>query len=283
MSYLFLVIIVCCMTFENIVAKEYNLKAKKPDTCLFTAFICFSALAFFVLQSGFRLHFTVALLPYSLGFAAAYGSAVLGAVAAIRTGALSVTTLIGSYSLLIPTLYGVFALKDPVKPTLGAGLAVLLVSLFLIHFKKDESMRFRPIWFLYVALYFVGNGMCSTVQKMQQVAFDGACKNEFMILALASVGAVLLVWTLVRRKSTLADAKTCLRYGAVKGLLNGVLNYLVMVTSALLPNAVLFPCISAGGIVLTFVCALTVYREKLTKPQMLGYLCGVASVVLLNL
>lgn len=279
------------MTGENLIAKEYGIKAKKPNVILFTAFVCLSALMFFVLQSGFRLHFTAALLPYALGFAAAYGSASLGAVSAIRTGPLSVTTLIGSYSLLIPTLYGVLVLRDPVKPTLGVGLATLLVSLFLINFKKDESMRFRPIWLVYMVLYFVGNGMCSTVQKMQQVAFDGAYKNEFMILALAFVSALLFISSFLRRKSEKdkkdekekTDVGACVRYGAIKGVLNGILNYLVMVTSALLPNAVLFPCISAGGIVLTFLCALTVYREKLTGTQLLGYLCGLVSVVLLNL
>lgn len=276
------------MTVENLIAKEYGIKAKKPNVILFTAFVCLSALVFFAVQSGFRLHFTAALLPYALGFAAAYGSASLGAVSAIRTGPLSVTTLIGSYSLLIPTLYGVLVLRDPVKPTLGVGLATLLVSLFLINFKKDESMRFRPIWLVYMVLYFVGNGMCSTVQKMQQVAFDGAYKNEFMILALALVSALLFISSFLCRKGEKGekektDVGACVRYGAIKGVLNGILNYLVMVTSALLPNAVLFPCISAGGIVLTFLCALTVYREKLTGTQLLGYLCGLVSVVLLNL
>lgn len=60
------------------------------------------------------------------------------------------------------------------------------------------------------------------------------------------------------------------------------MNYLVMVTSAMLPNAVLFPSISAGGIVLTFVCALTIYKEKLSKTQTVGYVLGIAAVVLLN-
>ena len=35
--------------------------------------------------------------------------------------------------------------------------------------------------------------MCSTVQKMQQVASGGAYKNEFMIIALAVVAAAMLL------------------------------------------------------------------------------------------
>ncbi len=77
--------------------------------------------------------------------------------------------------------------------------------------------------------------------------------------------------------------KPCLRYGAVKGLINGIMNYLVMVVSASIPNSVLFPSISAGGIVLTFICSLTIYKEKLSKSQMLGYILGIISVIFLNI
>ena len=77
--------------------------------------------------------------------------------------------------------------------------------------------------------------------------------------------------------------RPCLKYGVIKGFANGFMNYLVMVTSALLPNSVLFPSISAGGIVLTFICALVLYKEKLSVTQYIGYALGTASVVLLNL
>lgn len=43
------------------------------------------------------------------------------------------------------------------------------------------------------------------------------------------------------------------------------------------------PLISAGGILVTFLVALAFYKEKFTKIQLIGYLCGVLSVVFLNL
>ena len=283
MSYLYLSIIVCAICLEQLLSKEYNTKAKAVNVPLFTAVSVFCALLFFVANSGGKLSFTAALIPYSLGFAAAFGTASATAIFAIKTGPLSVTALLSSYSLLIPTFYGILFLHDPVRPTLFIGLAALLISLFLINFKKNEALHFEPVWIVYVILAFISNGMCSTIQKMQQIRFDGGYKNEFMILALAVVTAVLWILGLARPGNKGEMLRPCLKYGVIKGFANGFMNYLVMVTSALLPNSVLFPSISAGGIVLTFICALVLYKEKLSVTQYIGYALGTASVVLLNL
>lgn len=283
MSYLYLTIIVCAICLEQLLSKEYNTKTKAVNIPLFTAVSVFCSLLFFIANSGGKLSFTAALIPYALGFAAAFGTASATAIFAIKTGPLSVTALLSSYSLLIPTFYGILFLHDPVRPTLFIGLAALLISLFLINFKKNEALHFEPVWIVYVILAFISNGMCSTVQKMQQIRFDGGYKNEFMILALAAVTAVLWILGLARPGNKGKMLRPCLKYGVIKGFANGFMNYLVMVTSALLPNSVLFPSISAGGIVLTFICALVLYKEKLSVTQYIGYALGTASVVLLNL
>ena len=235
-----------------------------------------------LLKSGGRLSFEASLIPYSFGFAVAFGTASATAIFAIKTGPISITSLMSSYSLLIPTFYGLLFLKETPHTTLYFGLAAWAVSLFLINFKKNENLHFTPMWIVYVLLCFVSNGMCSTVQKMQQIAFDGAYKNEFMIYALIPVTLVLFILGFMQPGNKIAMLKPCLKYGVVKGLANGFMNNLVMVTSAMLPNAVLFPSISAGGLVLTFICAVTLYKEKLSRMQYIGYGLGIIAVVLLN-
>lgn len=282
MNYFFLFIIILIQLFELIFAKQYNIKAKTANINLFTAVGCFSALLFFLINSGGSLSFPKELFPYAAAFAAAFGTASAAMNFAIKTGPLSITALITSYSLLIPTFYGIVFLHDPINPALYIGLAALIVSLYLINKNKDESMEFSPSWIIFILLTFISNGMCSTVQKMQQIHFDGAYKNEFMIIALAAVTIVLFTIGLSKKGDKREMLKPCLKFGAVKGLINGIMNYLVMVVSASIPNSVLFPSISAGGIVLTFICALTIYKEKLSKTQTVGYILGIVSVIFLN-
>ena len=228
MNYFFLFIIILIQLFERIFAKQYNIQAKAPNINLFTAVGCFCALLFFLINSGGSISFPQELIPYSAAFSMAFGTASAAMIFAIKTGPLSITALITSYSLLIPTFYGILFLHDPIHPTLYIGLAALLISLYLINKNKDESMKFSPSWIIYILLTFIANGMCSTIQKMQQVHFDGAYKNEFMIISLAVVTIVLLVLGLSKKGNKREMLKPCIKYGAVKGLITGIINYLVM-------------------------------------------------------
>ena len=79
------------------------------------------------------------------------------------------------------------------------GLGLLAISLFLVN-KKNDKCPITPKWLLFVFLSFTGNGLCSTFQKMQQIAFGGAYKNEFMIISLAIVVFVNGAATLVTNK-----------------------------------------------------------------------------------
>lgn len=49
-----------------------------------------------------------------------------------------------------------------------------------------------------------------------------------------------------------------------------------------MPVSLMFPIISAGGIAATFVISQVFYKEKLSKLQLVGFILGTVSVVLLN-
>ena len=65
--------------------------------------------------------------------------------------------------------------------------------------------------------------------------------------------------------------------------MNGTVNMLVMVLSGMIAVSIMFPMISAGGIIITYIVSKVFYKEKLTKTQFAGFLAGVASIVFLNI
>ncbi len=290
MAYLFLFIVVILCTVQNVTQKQYSLKVKHQDSFMFGAFCSLFAMLFFLVSSGFKLDFDSKFVPYAIGFAVAYASTNIGLYYAVKLGPLSITLLASSYSLIIPTIYGVAFLNESIGIIGYIGLFLLAVSIFMVNMKTKkekeqlEKKKMSLPWLCAVAVMFVGNGMCSTVQKMQQSACDGAYKNEFMILALAIVFVALFLFSIIlNRENILAKIKEGLPYGIIKGVSNGVVNLLVMVLTAMLPTAILFPTVSGGGLVLGFFVAIFVYREKLNLPQTIGYAIGTVSVVLLNL
>ena len=181
---------------------------------------------FFVISSGLKLDFESSLIGYCVAFATVYSLCNIGIVQAIRHGSLSITMLIYSYSLVIPAFYGVVALKEPVTVFTWTGLFLLAVSLFLLNF-KNETVKISAKWIVFILMAFVGNGMCSTVQKIQQSTFDGAYKNEFMIIALFISGVFLILVSFISQKNN--NPLKVLPFAACKGVANGVVNLLVMI------------------------------------------------------
>lgn len=279
---LYLILVILGVSGQNAAKKAYSQKNNGGGVYLFGAVSVLAAAMFFLFTSG-KMQWDVSIIPYAIGFAAFYAMAVVFGTIAVACGPLSITALISSYSLILPTLFGLLFLQEPVRFGLFPGLCLLFVSLVLIN-RKNENIPITPKWILCVTLSFLGNGGCSIVQKLQQSAFAGAYKNEFMIIALSVVLIVFAVFALLKeRKQFAVCAKSVWWLGAACGIMNGVVNLLVMVLSGKMPASFMFPVISAGGIVATFVISTLFYRERLTKLQLLGFVLGAVSVVLLNI
>lgn len=210
-----------------------------------------------------------------------YGAALLGNNNALKTGSLSITALIMQCSLIVPTLYGIVLLKETIGVLGWIGIVLLLLALFLVNF-SNEKVKISAKWLIWITIGFFGNGMCSVVQKKQQIKFDGGYKNEFMIIALLVVFVAFSVMGAVKSNGLKKDIKNSSLYALVHGVSNGAVNLLIMILIALMPTAIVYTTVSAGSMAAIFIVSLTIYKEKLTKTQTLGYLCGILSVILLN-
>lgn len=282
MSVFYLVVIILGVAFQNVAKKPYTQKTQGRGVYIFSCMTSFVALLFFVFTAG-KLSFDAGLFIYAFLFALSYMSSAVFGVLAIACGSLSLTALIVSYSLMLPTLYGIIFLKDPISVGLIPGIALLVISLFLTN-KKGENTQITLKWLVCVTIAAVGNGMCSVTQKMQQVVYDGAFKNEFMIIALAMVVVMLLFFVFAKERK---DIKMFINAGWSAsiscGIVNGLVNLLVMLLSGLMAASVMFPLISVGGIVVTYLVSRFYYKESITKSQSVGFVLGLAAIVLLNI
>lgn len=282
MSAVFLISIVVGCALQSVFKKTYSRKCDNKGVFFFSALTSLAAAAFFLATSS-GLDFQAAFLPHSLFFGIAYATATVCEVIAVTSGPLSLTTLVISYSLMLPTLYGLVFLKEPISAGLIPGLVLLVISLFLIR-SRGDSAPITPKWVVSVLLAFVGNGFCSIAQKVEQVAFDGAYKNEFMICALLFVAAVLFLFSLGGERKDMGMLFKKGWYLAVLcGAFNGLVNLFVMLLFDRMPSSLMFPLISAGQIVFTSLAAWLLFREKLSRSQLFGLIFGILAVIFLNI
>lgn len=284
MNYFILTVIVAAMLLQNVAKKQYNKNTNNKGTYIFNSITTLSAALFFLCTDKGGLSFETAVIPYVLGFALTFGSATLFSFLAIREGSLSLTSLVTSYSLIIPTLYGLLFLNEGITAFLVLGIILLLISLFLVNSKKGD-VKITLKWLIFVILAFLGNGFCSTIQTAQQRRFNGNYKSEFMIVTLLLLSAFFFCLSLKAEKGEkLICFKAATPYMVLNGIANALVNLLVMVlVSKGMAASIMFPVISGGGIVLTTLVAIFIYKEKLSVNQYIGLLLGTVSVVLMNI
>jgi len=281
MQYLLLTMTTCLMSVQSIISKQYSIHAKRHNPTLYVSLQGLAAMLTLAISAGFQLHFSWDVLPYSIAFGTMYFASSVCSVLAIKCGPFALSNLINAYSQMIPTLFGIVFLKEPISQFAYVGIAFLVLSIFLINSKKEE-FRFSLAWLILISISFLANGLCATVSKMQQLAFDGQYKSEYMIAGLLITFLSMLVVTLIRRKDAL-PVKECAVYAMPAGALNGLLNLGILFLTGMVPNALLFPCLSAGGIILSFIAAVFIYKERLSAKQIIGFIFGVLAVIALNL
>ena len=287
MNYFLLFLTALFIIFQKITQDRYNAK-RDSGVFFFSGMISFFAMCFFMTVNCDWTWSNRLILP-AVAFGLSYAAATVFVVLAIKCGSLAKTTLITSYSLLVPALAGLIVLREPLGISMIVGIILLVISLWLTNRRKtltDTSAEKMTVkWIIFVLLGFVGNGMCSTVQKLTP-HFLGADINQnlYMIVALSLSSAVLITASFLTKETGLKDT---LHIGAPLslfcGLFNGAVNYLAIYLNQFIPASVMFPVLSAGEIILIVPYALLVRREKFTAAQWMGFGVGVVSVVLLNL
>lgn len=288
---LVLIASIITMALPNIIKKFYNGNAP----FFLSAVSCFFSAVLFLFLSGFNLSFDWNLLVYSGLMSLTFGCATVFSLLALRCGDLSLTGLIMSLSLIIPTLYGIIILNNPVGVPFYIGLVALVASLSLINLnfkkKKDadvnnppQKKKFNVKWLVFITIAAVCNGFSSIIQTEQQLAYNGEKKIESMLLVFVIVTLVTLIISLITERKFIKEklVRTFV-IGSTSGVATGVLNYTVMVLVGLVDAALLFPLISGGSLLIIFVVAPLIFKEKYRPLQYVGFALGLLSVVLLNL
>ena len=251
----------------------------------FNAISSFFAMWIFVIVSE-EIVWSREYLLYSLLYA--FFCSVTGVTnfLAITQGSLAITTLVIAYSLVIPTLYGILILKEEIGMLQYMGVVLLLISLYLVR-GKDEAvqknkMTFR--WIIYVSIAFVGNGMCAVVQQWQQGVFGGRYDSSFMVVALAvSTIIMFVIACFTEKRSLVMIFKNGSIYAGLFGICNGMVNFLLLMIITVSASSVAFPVLSAGQLVGVFLISCLLYKEKFIPRQIVGFACGIMTLILLNI
>lgn len=226
-----------------------------------------------------------------------YFVAYFFAIYAIRWIGAASATVISVLSLVLPIVVGVFIWDE--RPNVGqvVGIILALLSLLLIggaatrrpsdplplgeqppHNLTAEIVDrswFRPLMLL---TFFLLCGLA----RLAQAAYDHLCPLEpvshftfasFTLAAIPSLGLLA-----IRRRGI---SRSELTFGILMGSVNALQTQFIVLALNHFESFIVFPVVSAGGLLLTTLVVTTLLHERLTRQAYLGI--GLACVALLLL
>ena len=75
--------------------------------------------------------------------------------------------------------------------------------------------------------------------------------------------------------------KKIIMLAGVSGLCTFCMNFLNLKLSGLLPSQLFFPVVNGSSIVLSSLMAVIIFKEKLSKKQLIGLVGGIISLIMI--
>lgn len=309
-----LLLLLLCSCFGaagEICVKQYDLRAGKIQNgnYVFNLILSLVSIVCFLItgvSTAGGLTFRADVFGYAVLRAVGYIMGSVGYLAAVHTGPLLLSVVISRMGNLIPIFYSILFLEEEVTPLTVFGALLLFTALVLFNCRKKGGVRRAGLRFwVFVFLSFTGNGIAMLAIKVQQFYQPGLYQSEILFYSMAIVSIFFLGAVLVfpprapeggragRIPAALPESPKACRgsgryadffplfftgaiFAVLYGICNAMGNYIGTTVISHLPAIVYYTFSTGLGILLSFLVARGIYREKLGWLQYLG--CGIAAV-----
>ena len=194
----------------------------------------------------------------------------------LSSGPMHITLLITTSSMIIPTMSGIFFGEQ----FSIAKLCIVFVLLFFIYLslEKKGDTKINKRWLIFCTLAFVCQGSIGVLQKIHQSSVHKGETGSFLLIAFICS----LIYSSIRAKKGFKELKFTKKHviiALICGLCTFGMNFLNLRLSGLLPSQLFFPIVNGSAIVLSSVMSVLLFKEKLSKKQIVGLCGGIVSLI----
>ena len=251
--------------------------------------ICQGTALTVLLVTSTNLHVSLFTLLTALAFGVI--SILLGLMGnkALQSGPMSLYNVLLSSSMLIPALSGALFWSERLRLSVVLGMAGMVIMILLTtkpqhHGSKTVSGRFL----LFCLVAVLSNGMIGIMQKIHQSSDYRGELDAFLVIAFA-VSAALPLGLFLREKRAGAPFQVSFSprrapfwLAVCCGICSALPNRINLYLSGVVDSAVFFPLVNGGGLLLSVLAAILLFRERPTILQYVSIGVGFVSVLLLS-
>lgn len=298
--------LVCCVTLNYITQNFENGAAARHIFNIITSIV--AAITLFAVSG--TLHASTFTIVLGIVFGLTTAIQRVAHLQALEMGPFAYTSVIVSLSMLIPTLSGAAFWGEQIYMIQILGIVLMIGCLILSVDFSGEQKKSSLKWLLFCGLAFIGTGAIGLMQKWHQSTVYQAELNQFLVIAfITSAAYSLLSVGFIRQRSlgrTVRDTESVKAAAHTEtatdtdsthkrkllttapvilmifcGICIAINNILNLYLSGAMDSAVFFPIVNGGGLILTTLSALVLFRERLSAKRWLGIALGIIAVILL--
>lgn len=259
--------------FENKVCKkDLNTQNKINLFNIIKFLVCI--IVFGLLMFGEKL--SVFTLVWAIIFGAVTALGAVYKMSALTTGPMHITLLITTSSMIIPTMSGIFFGEK--FSILKLCAVIVLIGFIYLSLDKTNHKKMSGKWVFNSALTFIFLGAVGVVQKIHQTSVHKSETSGFLFITFI----FSLIFCLVKNKFDIkfsSFGKKNIIFGAFSGVCTFAMNYINLKLSGILPSQLFFPLINGSVIVISSVLSVILFKEKLSKKQLVGLCGGIISLI----
>lgn len=238
----------------------------------------------FALQGLFSAHIGIA-AGLALVNACLMTTCLLLQQSSLRTNGAGITTTYNRLGILIPTLLSALLFREypTVLKAFGIALAIAAV-LYSCEKESDQAASqnadSRKKNYGLLALVFLTGGCIDFISKVFGILCQPELKTLYTFVTFLLCAVIMLVVILVQKEPL---TRKDVAYGALIGIPNVGITFSMVSAAAVLPAYIVFPVYSGAVIIIINLASVVLFKERLTKREIIATAMIATALVLLNL
>lgn len=292
-DYIFLIIILLLRVPQNFSSKKTSgLVTNSQSYFLYGtySYLLAGLIAFVLLLFDGMSGFSLPAVGISALGAVALAVSLFCSIEALKSGVMVLAAMASSAGLLLPCIAGIFMFGEPMKPMQFVGIALLILSgWLLIGYSKEQTGSFTPRTLLLLIGSMLSNGSVMLAQKMfsKYLPETNVSIFSFLTFGLIGIGMFIGLVPSLLNQSGRAKIKTVPKpiflYGTISSVILLTINQLATIAGRNVPSAIMFPINDGGATIITAITAAIFFKEKLTVRSVCGLVLGIGSLIVINL
>lgn len=199
---------------------------------------------------------------------------------ALDRGPTSICAMIYSFAFVFPAVSGAIFWNEPFGMISVTGIALAIMAIIATAFSGEKDAKKGNEFLIPNIMAMLCGSVLGLGQKMHQSSPDKPNLAAFLILA--NLLATVVMFFLAYRQPSCTSEKSKLVYAIPAGVCYGGVSFVNTLLAGRMPSSIVFPAQNLGLMMMCLVAGMVVFKEKLTKPQIVAICLGVLAIVVLS-